>query len=123
MVGRLFQYRRMICVERTPRHAPGKIHFGDMARTRAWWVVAPLLVILGLVLTGAYLGWFGPLVVCGADQVAVCVAWPGVVSTAVWALYILFFAGMAVWQILMWRREPTYAPRDDERQEIHGRQP
>jgi hypothetical protein len=91
-----------------------RIHFDHMARAWAWSVMGATLAVIGLVLIGAYTGLFGGLVVCGADKVAVCVAWPGVVSAAVWALYILFFVGVAVWQIMMWRHEPIPAPPDDE---------
>jgi membrane protein implicated in regulation of membrane protease activity len=90
-----------------------------MVRTSTWWIVGAILAILGVALAAAYMGWLGPLVVCGADGVAVCVAWPGAVSAAVWALYILFFSGVAAWQVMMWRREPTPAPWDDDGIESH----
>src|SRR5919197_74248 len=88
---------------------PRRIHFGLMVRTSTWWIVGAILAIVGAALAAAYMGSLGPLVVCGADGVAVCVAWPGAVSAAVWALYILFFLGIAGWQIMMWRREPAHA--------------
>jgi membrane protein implicated in regulation of membrane protease activity len=97
------------------------LHSDDMSRGREWWILGAILLFLGVALAGAARGWFGPLLVCGADGVAVCVAWPGVVSATVWALYILFFLGIAGWQIMMWRREPAHAQRDGDRSEAHGR--
>jgi hypothetical protein len=105
--------------KRMPHDDQRRIHFDLMVRTSTWWIVGASLAIVGAALAAAYMGWLGPLVVCGADGVAVCVAWPGAVSAAVWALYILFFSGIAAWQIMMWRREPTPAPWEDGVKETH----
>ena len=53
-----------------------------------------------------FLGWLGPLVPCGVDRVAECIAWSGAASAVAWAAFILFFVGLAVWQLREWRREP-----------------
>ena len=56
------------------------------------------------VLVGAYFGAYGPLVTCGADGAAVCVGWPGVVSGAIWVLFVALFVGLGVWQVRIGRR-------------------
>ena len=63
------------------------------------------MLVLVAAFVAAWTGAIGPLVVCGADQAAVCVAWPGIVSWTVWGTFILFFAGMAAWHVWMWRHE------------------
>ena len=73
--------------------------------------IVSLVLAAGFVL--AWTGAIGPLVVCGADQAAVCVAWPGIASWAVWGSYILFFLGMAAWHVWMWRHEAPDAASDD----------
>ena len=70
---------------------------------RLGWLFGVAAALLGVVLAGAYLGAYGPLVTCGADAAKVCVAWPGLVSGAVWALFLVFFIGLTIWQVRAWR--------------------
>ncbi len=70
---------------------------------RLGWVFGAASALLALVLAGAYLGVYGPLVTCGADAASVCVAWPGLVSGAVWVLFLVFSIGLTIWQVRAWR--------------------
>ena len=72
------------------------------------------LVALVAVLIGALLGAYGALVTCGADGAAVCVAWPAVVSAATWLMFLVFFAGLAAWQVRVWRQSAGAVPSDED---------
>jgi hypothetical protein len=76
-----------------------------MPRLSAWWIITPAGVLLATILVAAFEGWFGPLVVCGADAAPVCVAWPAAASWGMWLLFLAFFVGLAVWQVREWRRD------------------
>ena len=87
-----------------------------MRRGSAWWIIGPLAVALAALLLAGFQGWLGPLVTCGADGAAVCVAWPVPASAAVWLLFLAFFGGLAAWQAREWRR-------DDDDPGTHGYEP
>jgi hypothetical protein len=78
---------------------------GRMQRLSAWWIIGPLAVVLLALLLAAFNGWLGPLVVCGADEAPVCIAWPAVASVAMWLVFLGFIAALAAWQIREWRRD------------------
>jgi hypothetical protein len=66
----------------------------------------PWLIALGamlVVLAGAFLGWSGPLVTCGADAARLCVQWPTPAPTLVWLAFLAFVALLAAWQVMQWR--------------------
>jgi hypothetical protein len=69
----------------------------------AWWLLAGLALLLAGVLVAGFEGWLGPLVTCGVDRAAVCVAWPGAVSLTVWLIFIGTLGALAVWQARDWR--------------------
>jgi hypothetical protein len=71
---------------------------------RSWWVglVAGFGLVVGL-LGAAAAGWLGPLEICGADQAALCVAWPGIASAALWLTFVATVGGLFAWQIWTWR--------------------
>jgi hypothetical protein len=73
----------------------------------AWWIVGPVGVVLAGLMVAAWEGWLGPLVVCGADDAPVCVAWPAAAEWAMWLVFLGFFVGLAVWQVREWRRDIT----------------
>jgi hypothetical protein len=83
-----------------------------MRRVSAWWIIVPVAVVLGGLLLAGFEGWLGPLVVCGADAAPVCIAWPAAASAAVWLVFLGFFAGLAIWQVREWRRDPLPAASD-----------
>jgi hypothetical protein len=68
-----------------------------------WLGLAVLGACIVLVLVGAYLGWYGPLVTCGADAAPLCVHWPGPASAAVWLAFLAFVLLLAAWQVAHWR--------------------
>jgi hypothetical protein len=76
---------------------------GGMRRS-AWWGLASVAVGLGWLFWAAWAGWLGPLVTCGPDRAAVCVAWPGLASAAVWLLFISTIAGLVLAQARDWRQ-------------------
>jgi hypothetical protein len=70
---------------------------------RLGWLLGALAALVALVLAGAYVGAYGPLVSCGADAAKVCVAWPALVNGAVWVLFLVFFICLTIWQVRAWR--------------------
>jgi hypothetical protein len=70
---------------------------------RALTGVLAIAALAVLVLFGAWAGWYGPLVTCGADQATVCVAWPRPVSGLVWLGFVLLLLGLAGLQVALWR--------------------
>jgi hypothetical protein len=62
-----------------------------------WVVVA--LIGLGVLLAASALGWFGGVVVCGADRAPGCVAWPAPANALVWGAFVLGVAALVVWQV------------------------
>ena len=83
---------------------------------RLAWLLVALAVVLAILVGGA-VGAFGPLVTCGADGAAVCVAWPGLASLATWLLFVGFFAALGAWQVRAWRRSAGTVASDE-----HGAQ-
>jgi hypothetical protein len=77
-------------------------------------LVLVVLVALVAILIGASLGAYGALVTCGADGAEVCVAWPAVVSGATWVMFLAFFAGLAAWQVRVWRQSASPVPPDKD---------
>ncbi len=74
------------------------------AGARPWLVVGGLLLLAAVVLLAAAGGYLGPLVVCGADGRAVCVAWPAAASAFTWLAFLAFIAALVAWQVRDWRR-------------------
>jgi hypothetical protein len=70
---------------------------------RAWTGVAVGLLLVGVVLGVASVGGFGPLVVCGVDGWAVCVAWPRIVGALVWLAFIGGIVALVGWHVHEWR--------------------
>ena len=79
---------------------------------RLGWLILGLGIVIAI-LVGAALGAYGPLVTCGADQAALCVAWPGLVSGATWLVFVAFFVGLAAWQVREWRRSAGSVAPDE----------
>jgi hypothetical protein len=48
---------------------------------------------------GVMIAFAGPLQTCGADQVAVCVAWPRAVSVGLWTSTIALVVLLVAWQV------------------------
>ena len=78
-----------------------------MPRFSPWWIVGPGLLIVLAILAASATGAFGPLLPCGADGAAVCVAWPAVASFGTWLLFIGCLVGLAAWQVAEWRDNKT----------------
>jgi hypothetical protein len=62
-----------------------------------WVLVA--LIGLAMALAASALGWFGGVVVCGADRAPGCVTWPVPVAALVWGAFVLGVAALFVWQV------------------------
>jgi hypothetical protein len=75
-----------------------------MSRPSLTWLLGLGILGVALVLLGAFAGWYGPLVTCGVDGAAVCVAWPLPVAAIVWLGFGGFFVGLGLWHVLGWRR-------------------
>jgi hypothetical protein len=75
-----------------------------MPRPGLTWLLAGGLLGVALVLLGAAAGWYGPLVTCGVDGAAVCVAWPLPIAALVWLGFVGFFIGLGLWHLWSWRR-------------------
>ncbi|MDQ6670247.1 MAG: glycosyltransferase family 39 protein [Chloroflexota bacterium] len=84
---------------------PGAIETHDFARVRTVrWAIGVVALVLAVLLGAASAGWLGPLATCGADGVAVCVAWPGVASAGMWVLNLGTLAALSWLQARRWRR-------------------
>jgi hypothetical protein len=81
-----------------------------MRSVSAWWVIGPVGVGLAGLMVAAWEGWLGPLVVCGADDAPICVAWPAAAGWAMWLVFLGFFVGLAAWQVREWRRDINEPP-------------
>jgi hypothetical protein len=62
-----------------------------------WVVVA--LTGLAIALGASALGWFGGVVVCGADRATGCVTWPTPVAALAWGAFVVGVAALFVWQV------------------------
>ena len=54
---------------------------------------------IGAALVGAALGWFGGVVVCGADQAPGCVTWRPAVALLVWLAFVVGVAALVACQV------------------------
>jgi hypothetical protein len=79
------------------------LHSRDMRRS-PWWALGGLAVGLGLLGSAASAGWLGPLVTCGPDRAAVCVAWPGLAAAATWLVFLGVIGGLVAVQARDWRQ-------------------
>jgi hypothetical protein len=70
---------------------------------RAWAAVALGFALVAAVLLVATIGGFGPLVVCGVDGWAVCMAWPRAVSFLVWLAFLGLIVALVAWHLREWR--------------------
>lgn len=76
-----------------------------MVGLRVWLLVGGLLALSAAVLVAAVTGHLGPLVVCGADGWAVCVAWPAAISALTWLAFLAFIGALVAWHLREWRRD------------------
>ncbi len=84
---------------------PSAARAGDLPRTRAAWAaIGGAAVALGVLLVAAAAGWLGQLATCGADGAAVCIAWPGLASAALWLLCLGTLVALAWCQARLWQR-------------------
>jgi hypothetical protein len=72
---------------------------------KLWILLGVGALAIVLALGGAALGWYGPLVTCGADEAQLCVAWPRPISAAVWLAWIVLLVALAAWHVAIARRE------------------
>lgn len=61
-------------------------------------LVLGTLIVVGAVV-GSAAGWFGEVVVCGADRAPGCAAWPMAISALVWAAFVAGVAALLIWQL------------------------
>jgi hypothetical protein len=66
---------------------------------RAWAIVGAGLALVGVVLAVAAVGGFGPLLACGVDGWAVCVAWPWPISALVWLAFLGGIVALVAWHV------------------------
>jgi hypothetical protein len=54
---------------------------------------------VALALVASASGWFGGVVVCGADRAPGCVAWPAPLAQLIWVAFLIGVAALIVWQL------------------------
>lgn len=72
-------------------------------RRSPWLLIATVSVALSFLFAAGFLGRLGPLVTCGADGAAVCVAWPAPASVALYMVFLGAIAALGAWQSAQWR--------------------
>jgi hypothetical protein len=77
---------------------------GVSRKLAPWWLIGGGAGGLAGLLGAAGLGWTGQLVTCGADGVAVCVAWPVWASAAMWLTCLGTLVALAWAQARHWQR-------------------
>src|SRR5215213_2198168 len=72
-------------------------------RRSPWLLLATVSAVVASLFVAAWGGAVGPLLVCGSDGAAVCVAWPAPAAVGLYVAFVAVLVGLVICQLQTWR--------------------